>query len=104
MTRRQQLMAAAATATVVLGTGTGIAVATGGEEAGPAAQAPAACDPGTGTPQQIKSAKLYIEYNATDEDFGVHGSFAHAGWAELCVRDPSGVPFSSSTRSTPWAP
>ena len=41
---------------------------------------------------QIATAKLIIEYNATDEDIGVHGAFDDDGWSELCVFDPRGRP------------
>jgi hypothetical protein len=34
---------------------------------------------------------LYIEYNATDDDLGVHGAFDDHGYSELCVYDPNGV-------------
>src|SRR5918994_409194 len=40
----------------------------------------------------VGTAKLIIEYNATDEDLGVHGAFDDHGWSELCVVDPSGRP------------
>lgn len=38
----------------------------------------------------ISHAYLYIEYNYTDGDLGVHGYFDDHGWSELCVYDPSG--------------
>ena len=41
---------------------------------------------------QIATAKLIIEYNATDDDLGVHGAFDDHGWSELCVLDPTGRP------------
>ncbi len=41
---------------------------------------------------KIASAKLIIEFNATDDDIGVHGAFDDHGWSELCVFDPSGRP------------
>jgi hypothetical protein len=41
---------------------------------------------------QIATAKLIVEYNATDEDIGVHGAFDDQGWSKLCVYDPSGSP------------
>ena len=40
--------------------------------------------------QEINTAKLYIEYNSTDDDIGVHGAFDDAGWKRLCVFDPTG--------------
>jgi hypothetical protein len=39
---------------------------------------------------EIASAKLFIEYNFTDEDLGVHGAFDDDGWKTLCVFDPNG--------------
>lgn len=41
-------------------------------------------------PIHIATAKLYIEYNATDADLGVHGAFDDTGWSTLCVYDPRG--------------
>jgi hypothetical protein len=43
-------------------------------------------------PQPIATAKLYVEYNYTDEDLGVHGAFDDTGYRILCVYDPSGRP------------
>jgi hypothetical protein len=39
----------------------------------------------------ISHAYLYIEYNYTDGDLGVHGNFDDHGWSELCVYDPNGT-------------
>ena len=39
---------------------------------------------------EIATAKLIIEYNATDQDIGVHGAFDDHGWKTLCVFDPTG--------------
>ena len=41
-------------------------------------------------PLPIATAKLIIEFNATDDDIGVHGMFDDQGWSELCVLDPGG--------------
>lgn len=38
----------------------------------------------------ISEARLYVEYNSTDEDLGVHGYLGADGWSELCVYNPSG--------------
>ena len=35
---------------------------------------------------------MIIEFNATDDDLGVHGAFDDQGWSELCVMDPTGRP------------
>jgi len=52
---------------------------------------PMDCAPAQGEPTTIATAKLYVEYNATDEDLGVHGAFDDHGYSELCVYDPNGV-------------
>jgi hypothetical protein len=80
----------------------GVALAGGAREdtsasgisGGNAASAPAdACDfPATGRSRRIATAKLIVEYNATDDDIGVHGAFDDHGWKRLCVFDPSGRP------------
>ncbi len=49
-----------------------------------------ACHPGQRPVTEIAAAKLIIEYNATNNDIGVHGLFDDAGWSEICVFDPSG--------------
>ncbi len=51
------------------------------------------CPPADAKPSQtteIATAKLIIEYNATDRDIGVHGAFDDDGWKVLCVFDPAG--------------
>jgi hypothetical protein len=48
--------------------------------------------PTTERKTRIATAKLIIEYNATDEDVGVHGAFDDDGWETLCVFDPTGRP------------
>ncbi len=39
---------------------------------------------------EIATAKLIVEYNATDGDIGVHGQFDDSGWSELCIYAPNG--------------
>lgn len=60
----------------------------------PAANPPAAdpldCAPAQGKTVDISEARLYVEYNSTDEDLGVHGYLGADGWSELCVYNPSG--------------
>jgi len=54
---------------------------------------PSACTTSSESRQrttEIATAKLIIEYNATDEDLGVHGAFDDHGWKTLCVFDPTG--------------
>jgi hypothetical protein len=49
------------------------------------------CEPwGNGKKVAIATAKLIVEYNATDQDIGVHGAFDDQGWSKLCVYDPDG--------------
>jgi hypothetical protein len=78
--------------------GTLVAGASGGE---PGRRAPQtigsdslACDTSahSGRRTRIATAKLFIEYNATDQDIGVHGAFDDHGWRTLCVFDPTGQP------------
>jgi hypothetical protein len=45
---------------------------------------------GRGPIVRIATAKLIVEYNATDQDIGVHGAFDDKGWRKLCVYDPAG--------------
>jgi Fibronectin type III domain len=45
---------------------------------------------GKGRKVRIATAKLIVEYNATDRDIGVHGAFDDHGWKKLCVYDPTG--------------
>ncbi|MDH3704950.1 MAG: hypothetical protein OES57_02720 [Acidimicrobiia bacterium] len=40
--------------------------------------------------EELDTAKLYIEHNATDGDTGVHGLFGGEAWSQLCIWDPSG--------------
>ena len=67
------------------------AAALGGVESPRAAGAGDPCQ-GSGKRAQIATAKLIIEYNATDEDIGVHGAFDDQGWSKLCVYSPDGRP------------
>lgn len=39
---------------------------------------------------EMTDARLYIEYNATDGDLGVHGGFDDDGWSALCLFAPGG--------------
>ena len=61
----------------------------GGEAPEPAVDQCAAL---MGDQVEIATAKLYIEYNFTDGDLGVHGLFDDTGWTVLCVYDPAGEP------------
>lgn len=52
---------------------------------------PNACTPAQGKTVDLSTAKLFVEYNATDDDLGVHGAFDSDGYSELCVYDPNGT-------------
>jgi hypothetical protein len=96
-TRRTMLIGAIALAILVAGSAF-VAGANGRQTVlggGPTVQAEGAesCPPADAKPSQkteIATAKLIIEYNATDQDFGVHGAFDDDGWRILCVFDPTG--------------
>lgn len=85
---------AVAVAGVALAGGANEGSSAGGNPMGNPATTPAdPCDfPTTGRSTKIAAAKLIIEYNATDDDIGVHGAFDDDGWKRLCVFDPSGRP------------
>jgi hypothetical protein len=90
-TKRRAAIAAAAvasaTAIVAAGLGGGVASPRAATTAGPSDP----CEPwGNGKRVAIATAKLIVEYNATDEDIGVHGAFDDQGWSKLCVYDPGG--------------
>ena len=51
-----------------------------------------ACAPLAGEPTAIATAKLFMEYNATDDDLGVHGAF-----------DDQRGPLVPSTRTGRWS-
>ena len=63
-------------------------------ETTPSQNRPSACQAGPpqGEASEVEAAKLIIEYNATDEDLGVHGAVDSDGWKTLCFFDPSGRP------------
>jgi hypothetical protein len=91
-------MMAGAVAIAVLAATAWAACANGGPPmaevaSGQAASKPSpSCDavPTSGPKTKIASSKLIIEYNATDDDIGVHGAFDDHGWKSLCVFDPTG--------------
>jgi hypothetical protein len=39
---------------------------------------------------EIAESRLFVEYQSSDGDLGVHGYFDDDGWSELCVYEPSG--------------
>jgi hypothetical protein len=94
--RRRRMIAAGAVALAVALAGAAFAGDAGEEPfAGRSAAAESVdpCDfPTTGRSTEIATAKLIIEFNATDDDIGVHGAFDDDGWKRLCVFDPSGRP------------
>jgi hypothetical protein len=98
MRRRGKVLAAATAMTVILGAALGVSASRGvgaapaDTEGGTTAGIQAnACPTGART-TEIAAAKLIIEFNATDGDFGVHGAFDDQGWKTLCVFAPSGRP------------
>ena len=71
--------------------GVSLAVASGGNQSsGHPLSRRQKCSYRGGETVEISTAKLIIEFNATDEDMGVHGAFDDSGWSELCVFDPNG--------------
>ena len=48
------------------------------------------CNRRSGPIVQLPTTKLFIEYNATNEDTGIHGDFVGLGWKKLCIYDPRG--------------
>ena len=95
MPRRHQLLVAAIAVGIVLVGSAIVAGANGRPTAGLTSQptgtesCPSA-NPRPGQTTEIATAKLIIEFNATDQDFGVHGAFDDVGWRILCVFDPAG--------------
>ena len=51
------------------------------------------CAPVGSQTRQIDEAKLYFEFQSTDNDTGIHGFFDGAAWSELCVSSPDGMGF-----------
>jgi hypothetical protein len=95
--RRKKLLIGAMASIVALIGGAVVAFAggraTSSLEAEQPTQATSSCPPADAKPgrtTEIATAKLIIEYNATDGDLGVHGAFDDQGWRILCVFDPSG--------------
>ncbi len=83
---------AAATVAAAVGAGTAsVAVA----DQGGGRQVPKVCTEKARRPTEIATAKLIIEFNATDGDLGVHGAFDDDGWSALCVLDPNGRPIAA---------
>ena len=100
MQRERTTLAVALAAVIVIA---GVAYVGGAGDRAPAGATPSgdsvvttqtdACDfPAMGKSTKIATAKLIIEYNATDADIGVHGAFDDDGWERICVFDPTGRP------------
>lgn len=91
MERRGKVLVAGVGLAVAVAGSALVGVAIGGGSAG-GGEGSGFCeaDAATGQETEIASAKLIIEYNATDEDIGVHGGFDDHGWKRLCVFDPNG--------------
>ena len=63
-------------------------------EVTPSQNRSSACRAGApqGPTSEVEAAKLIIEYNATEEDLGVHGALDADGWKTFCLFDPNGRP------------
>ncbi|MEJ7583399.1 MAG: hypothetical protein WKF43_04770 [Acidimicrobiales bacterium] len=72
--------------------GVGMATAESGREL------PEACSRRSQRPTKIATAKLIIEYNATDDDIGVHGAFDDDGGPSSACATLAGGPLRCSTR------
>jgi hypothetical protein len=98
MQRGRTILAAAiamaiSVAGITLAAGTSDEASAGGAAGNGGTKGASACDvPANGRRMEIATAKLIIEYNATDDDIGVHGAFDDQGWKRLCVFDPNGRP------------
>jgi hypothetical protein len=59
----------------------------------PAMAAADLCDglSASGATQGVEEARLIIEYNATDDDIGVHGYVSTGAWAAMCLAAPDGT-------------
>ncbi len=88
MKKTGRWVAAVAVTAVALGGGFPFAPAAGAGDD----ELPGVCQNRPRRPIEIDTAKLIIEFNATDDDVGVHGAFDDHGWSELCVFDPRGRP------------
>jgi len=84
-------MAAATAMAVVLGSTVYAVSASSRQGAAPDSESNA-CTARAGPATKIGGAELFIEYNSTDGDVGVHGEFDDDGWKTLCVFDPTGRP------------
>lgn len=49
------------------------------------------CSPANGTSASFEAVKLYVEYNATDNDLGVHGAVDAEAYSDLCIYRPDGT-------------
>ena len=90
-TKRRAAIAAAAVASAAAIATAGLGGGVDSPRAASAADPNDPCEPwGNGKKVAIATAKLIVEYNATDQDIGVHGAFDDQGWSKLCVYDPEG--------------
>jgi hypothetical protein len=90
-TKRRAAIAAGVVALAVAIVAAGLAGGVGSPGAASTADRNDPCEPwGNGKRVALATAKLIVEYNATDEDIGVHGAFDDQGWSKLCVYDPAG--------------
>jgi hypothetical protein len=90
-TKLRAAIAAAAVAAAAALAAAALLVGVDSPSAAPTADSNDPCEPwGNGKKVRIATAKLIVEFNATDEDIGVHGAFDDVGWSKLCVYDPDG--------------
>ncbi len=89
MGRRGKVLAVASAMAIILGS-TAFAVSARSRQGASPDSLSNACTTSARRTTEIATAKLIIEYNATDGDLGVHGAFDDHGWKYLCVFDPTG--------------
>jgi hypothetical protein len=94
--KRGRTIAAGAVALAFALAGAAVAWSAGGDTSSSGNAVTTSVDPCnfpmSGRSTRIASAKLIVEFNATDDDIGVHGAFDDDGWKRLCVFDPNGRP------------
>jgi Fibronectin type III domain len=92
-TKFRAAIAAAAVASAAALAAAALGAGADSPRAAPTADPGDICEPwGDGKRVAIATAKLIVEYNATDQDIGVHGAFDDQGWSKLCVYAPNGDP------------
>lgn len=62
----------------------------GSDRSEPAEASASGCARSPDATGEIEDAKLFFEFNSTDDDTGIHGLFDTGGFAQLCVFAPDG--------------